>query len=474
MILNYLKLAFRNIFRQKVFSVINILGLAIGMTVCILVLFWIEEEFSFDKFNRDFDNIYRIAHKVKYEDQTINSSKSPHPLGGVLKEEFPEVLEYTRFGTFVGEVLIRNGERAFYELGGSYVDPGFFKIFTVPLTAGDPNNIFPDQYSVVISRSMAEKYYGREDPMGRSLYLENFCELTVTGVFKDIPGNSHLQTDFMVPFILYEAWGSDLSSWTSWEDYTYILLNETTSPKEFNNKIINLMGRYVPDNEDELYLQKLGDIYLYSDLAYDSPAVLGDINNVYLFGSIALVILILGCINFINLTSARSLKRTKEVGMRKVMGAQKKDLIHQFLGETIMMSFFAFLLSMVLAELLLPLFNLFTGKQLNLELYDLGHLFKFGLIIIFTGVISGSYPALFLSSFRPIKILQNRLKLGSGKGGFKVVLIILQFVMAISLLISTLVIYDQLNYIQEKKLGFNKEHIIRIQSRPGMYDQYPV
>jgi putative ABC transport system permease protein len=471
---NYLKLAFRNLFRHKIFSVINILGLAIGMAVCILVLFWMEDEFSFDKFNENFNNIYRVAHTVKYEDQIIQSSKSPHPLGEILKEDFPEVEEYTRFGTFVGEVLIRNGDRAFYELGGSYVDPGFFQIFSVPLISGDQNNIFPDRYSVVISQTMAEKYFGREDPLGKSLYLENFCELTVTGIYQDIPENSHLQTDFMVPFILYEAWGVDLSIWDSWEDYTYILLNEAASPAEFNGKIRSLLSNYVTDTKDELSLQKLGDIHLNSTLAYDTPAVLGDINNVYLFGAIALVILVLGCINFINLTTARSLKRTKEVGMRKVMGAQKKHLIHQFLGETILMSILAFLFSLVLAELLLPFFNHFTSKQLDLDLLKLDHMLKFSLLIILTGIISGGYPAFFLSSFRPIKVLQNRLKIGSGKGGFKTVLIILQFIIAISLLISTLVVYDQLNYIQAKKLGFNKDHVIRIQSRPGMYRQFPV
>ncbi|MFC1887199.1 ABC transporter permease [Candidatus Cloacimonadota bacterium] len=474
MIKNYLKLAFRNIFRHKIFSTINILGLAIGMSVCFLVIFWMENEFSFDKFNENFNNIYRVAQIVNYEDQTIRSSKVPHPLGAVLKEEFPEVLEYTRFGTFVGEVLIRNGDRAFYELGGSYVDPGFFQIFTVPLITGDPENIFPDRYSVVISQTMAEKYFGREDPLGNSLYLENFCELTVTGVYKDIPANSHLQTDFMVPFILYEAWGSDLSSWESWDDYTYILLNPSASHLELSSKIKDLKVRFIPENRDELFLQKLRDIHLYSDLAYDSPAVLGDIDNVYTFGSIALVILILACINFINLTTARSLKRTKEVGMRKVMGAQKKDLIHQFLGETILMSFFAFLVSLVLAELLLPIFNQFTGKQLVLSLLKLDHMLKFVVLIVLTGIISGGYPAFFLSSFKPIKILQNRFKIGSGQGGFKVVLIVVQFIIAITLLISTLIIHDQLNFIQQKKLGFNKDHIIRIQSRPGMYRQYPV
>jgi len=471
---NYLKLAFRNIFRHKIFSFINIFGLAVGMAVCIMILFWIQDEFSFDRFNENFNNIYRIAHIIKYEDRVVHSSKTPHPLGSALKEEFPEVVEYTRYGTFVGEVLIRNEDRAFYELGGSYVDPGFFKIFTVPLISGDPDNIFPDRYTTVISQEIASKYFGSEDPLGKSLYLENFCELTISGVYKNIPENSHLRPDFLVPFILYEAWGSDLSDWKSWEDYTYILLREGVSKLEFNNKIKDLMGKYVSESEDNFYLQHLGDIHLYSSLAYDYPAVLGDINNVYLFGSIALIILTLGCINFINLTTARSLKRSKEIGMRKIMGARKKNLIYQFLGETILMSLIAFLISLALVEFLLPVFNGFTGKDLHIDLLNFNHIASFMFLIFFTGIVSGSYPAFFLSSFKPIKMLRNRLNVNSGKSSFKIILILIQFILSVSLLISTLIIHDQLNYIQNKKLGFNKEYVLRIQSRPGMYKQYPV
>ncbi len=473
MLKNYLKIAFRKIIREKGFSFINLIGLAIGMTACLLILFWLQDEFSFDRYNENYSSIYRVIHEQKFAEQTIHSAKAPIPLGPALKEAFPDIVNFTRFGTFVGEVLIKYEDNAFYELGGAYVDPTFFEMFTVDFLRGDKENIFPDRFCIVITESTARKYFGDEDPIGKSLELENICSLKITGIIKDLPQNSHLQFDFAVPFTLYETWGADLSDWTSWPAYTYIQLDDKTTRQQANEKIADFLQDKLPGNEDSIYLQPLGKIHLYSNFSYDSPAVLGDINNVYIFSMIGFFILIIACINFINLTTASSLKRAREIGLRKVVGANRSNLIQQFLGETIILTIIAFLLSLVLIELAMPYFNQLAGKDLSINLNNAKIMFGTLIIILFTGFFSGLYPAFFLSSFKAAKTLKGSLKFGARSSFLRKGLIVFQFFLSVTLIICTLVIFKQLNYIQNKKLGFNTDHVVTIQSRPGMYRDYP-
>lgn len=470
---NYLKIAFRKIIREKGFSFINLIGLAVGMTACLLILFWLRDEFSFDKYNQNFDTIYRVIHEQKFDEQTIHSAKAPIPLGPSLVENFPEIVNYTRYGTFVGEVLIEFEEKAFYELGGAYVDPSFFEMFTIDFLRGNKADIFPDRFCVVITESTAEKYFGQEDPIGKSLELENIVPLKITGIIKDLPQNSHLQFDFAVPFNLYEAWGTDFSDWKGWPAYTYIQLADGSSMQQVDKKISNFLNDKIPDNSDEIYLQPLAKIHLYSNFAYDSPAVLGDINNVYIFTLIGFFILVIACINFINLTTAGSLKRSREIGLRKVVGAGRSSLIQQFLGETIILTVIAFLISLVLIELAMPYFNQLAGKNLIVNLSDLRIIAGAFLIILFTGLLSGLYPAFFLSSFKPTKTLKGTMKFGSGSTFLRKGLIVFQFFLSVTLIICTMVVFKQLKFIQNKKLGFNTDHVITIQSRPGMYRDYP-
>ena len=469
---NYLKIAFRKIIREKGFSLINLIGLAVGMTACLLILFWLRDEFSFDKFNANFDSIYRVIHEQKFDDQTIHSSKAPVPLGPALAENFPDIINYTRYGTFVGEVLIEFEENAFYELGGAYLDPSYFEMFTIDFLRGDQANIFPDRYSMVITESIAKKYFGEEDPIGKSLELENIVPLKITGIIKDLPQNSHLQFDFAVPFTLYEAWGADLSDWKSWPAYTYIQVTDGTAMEQLNEKISNFLQDKIPDNRDNIYLQPLGKIHLYSNYAYDSPAILGSINNVYIFTLIGFFILVIACINFINLTTAGSLKRTREIGLRKVVGASRGSLIQQFLGETIILTIIAFVLSIALIELSMPYFNQLAGKNLIVNLKDVKIIIGAFLIILFTGLFSGLYPAFFLSSFKPVKTLKGTLKFGAKSTFLRKGLIVFQFFLSVTLIISTMIVFKQLKFIQNKELGYNTDHVVCIQSRPGMYRNY--
>jgi len=474
MLRNYFKIAIRNINRNKAFAFINISGLTIGITACLLILFWVKDEVGFDKYNKNFDNIYRIINEQKFEDRVLLNSKTPVPLGPALTEDFPEIINYTRYGTFVGEVLIRNKENAFYELGGAYADASYFDIFTVDFLQGQKEDIFPDRLSTVITRSMAQKYFGNQDPVGQTLELENICDLKVTAVIEDIPENSHLQFDFAVPYNLYEAWGADFTNWSEHPDYTYLLLEENTNADVVNSKIEKYLQGVIKDNKDRIFLQPLGRIHLYSNFAYDYPAVLGDINTLYIFSLIGFLILIIACINFINLTTASSLKRAKEVGLRKVVGANRSSLIKQFLGETIILAGIAFCFVPVFIELVLPSFNNLIGKNLVADWSDVHIISGAFLIVLFAGFFSGLYPAFFLSSYKPVSVLKGAVKFGSKGSVFRKGLIVFQFFLSVSLIICTIVVYKQLDYIKQKKLGFNKDYVVSIQSRPGMYRDYSI
>lgn len=473
MIKNYLKIAIRKLMRQKGISFINLIGLAVGITACLLILFWIRDEFSFDKYNKNFASLYRVIHQQNFDDQTIHNSKAPVPLGPALKEDFPEVINYTRYGTFVGEVLIEFEDKVFYELGGAYVDPYYFEMFTVDFLQGNSAEIFPNRFSVVITESTAKKYFGNEDPIGKDLELENVCPLTVSGVIKDIPKNSHLQFDFAVPFTLYEAWGADLNKWESWPAYTYLQLIPGVSSQEFNDKIAKYLQDKIANNKDKLYLQPLGKIHLFSHFAYDSPAILGDITNIYIFSLIGFFILVIACINFINLTTAGSLKRTREIGLRKVVGANRHQLIRQFLGETILLTLLAFVISLVMLELIMPAFSEMAGKKISVDFSNWKIIAGTISILLFTGLFSGVYPAFFLSAFKPVRTIKGNVKFGSRGNILRKSLIVFQFFLSVTLIICTMIVFKQLKYIQNKKLGFNSEHVISIQSRPGMYKDYP-
>ena len=455
---NYFKTTLRNLKRHKGYSFINITGLALGIACTILILLWVQDELSYDRFNKSADQIYRVVKYSDYGGDILHVALTPGPLARAMKEELPEVLKATAFD-FAGGIA-RYKDRLFSDVKVASVEPNFFEIFSYPLIMGDPETALSDKNSIIITKRLAERIFGSEDPMGKVLNFNKTYDYEVTGIMEDIPRNSHLQFECVIPFKKLEEFGRSVNNWKPNSFYTYIMLRKGVSEKEFNKKILNFKREHYPDCRDFLYLQPLTKIHLYSDLGYDISGH-GDIKYVIIFSLVAGFVLLIACINFMNLTTARSGNRAKEVGLRKVVGATRKGLILQFFSESVMMSFIALILAVLMVSLLLPFFNELSGKQLNLNTHgNISILCGLLMITLVTGLFSGSYPALLLSSFHPVKVLKGTLKAGAKSSLFRKILVVTQFTLSVFLIISTLVVSSQLHYIRTMKLGFEKQHLI--------------
>jgi predicted permease len=468
---NYLKVAFRNIIKQKGYSFINISGLAIGMTCCILIILWVQDELSFDRFHENGGNLYRVVENQYYAgNEVFPVAVTPGPLAETLKNDFPEIINSCRV-TFRGRMLFQYGDNRFYESSGALADPSLFEMFSFPFVAGDPETAFPNLNSVVITREMAEKYFGEEDPVGKTLKVENRMEFTVTAVIENVPHNSHLQFSFLVPFEFLKQMGRSLDNWGSNSFYTYVQLQEGSSLETVNSKIVNVIKEHNEESVTEIYLQPLKRIHLHSDFTADIGGH-GDIIYIRIFTIIAVFVLLIACINFMNLSTARSVNRSKEVGMRKVVGAGRLQIIRQFFGESILFTFIALALALVLVELLMPTFNRLSGKALSLEILGGNVFFILVAITLLTGIVSGSYPAFVLSSFQPVKVLKGITQSGVSGARFRKVLVVIQFALSIILIVSTLAVSKQLHFIQNKRLGFDKEHLLYIRLKGAFEENY--
>ncbi len=450
MLKNYFKITWRNIKNNKIYSFINIMGLAVGMACCILILLWVQDELSYDKFHENFSDIYQTIPEL----QNTKVSSNPLALAAVFKEQYPEVRQITRFCSRYW--LFKHEDKMFNERG-ALVDEDFLKIFTFPLIKGTPETVLSSRESVVLSESAAARYFGTKDPIGQSFMINNRFELIVTGILKDVPPNSHLQFDFLASMELQGERGH--SSW-SYEARTYALLDKNVDIRNFAEKISGFVNEHDKRTNQKviLHIRPLSKVHLYS-LNGTDPIV-----YVYIFLTIAIAILIIACINFINLSTARSNTRAKEIGMRKVVGAERSDLIRQFIGESLILSAFALLVAIGLVSLLLPAFNNLAEKQLTLNIGgNISTVFLFVGIILFTGLVSGSYPAFMLSSFKPANILR-RGKLQSRSGGFvlRKILVVGQFTATIVLIIGTIIMYKQLNFIRNKDIGLDRDHVVAI------------
>jgi len=473
---NYLKLAFRNIVRHKGYSFINIAGLAVGMACCILILLWVQDELGYDRFHKNLDNLYRV---IREEHDTAEKGKSaltPPPLANALKQEFPGITHATRFGAW-GRWLVKYGEKKFYEPGYECADPDFFAMFSFPFVRGNPKEALTDMYSVVITEEIAGKYFGNEDPLGKTLNINKQFDVKVTGVVKNIPGNSSLKFDLISPFKmqLKEIFAEKIdNNWGFNSFNTYVMLNNEGSMGEPAPKAAGIFKKHNKEDNEKAIFQPLKEIHLYSNVKHDIKGV-GDIKYVTIFSLLALFVLVIACINFMNLTTARSAKRAKEVGLRKVVGARRSQLIKQFFGESIILTFLALLFALILVELFLPAFNNLSGKNLSLESSSNMVIYLgFIGIAILTGVLSGSYPALLLSSFRPVRVLKG-VPHERKKGRLPLlrrVLVVTQFALSIGLVIGTAVIYKQLHFIRNKDLGYNKEHIVYIRMSENVIPKY--
>lgn len=474
MFLNYLKIAIRNLKKNKGYSIINIFGLAVGIACCIIILLFIQNEFSYDKFNKNYDRIYRIRLDARISNNELNSAQSCGPCGQAFKEEIPEVETYTRLRNF-GFPVIRYKDKAFSEERFYWVDSTFFDVFTLNFIQGNPESALTQPNSVVITRSTAKKYFGNEDPMGKLLNSDRRKDYIVTGVIEDFPVNSSLHFDFLGSLTSYNM--ENDRTWLSNNYQTYILVREGVNPDELQKKIRNVakahidpeLIRIVGVTYDQMVrtgsrfnyiIQPLKDIHLKSHLSNEIEPP-GDIIYIYIFSIIAFAILIIACINFTNLATARSSGRAKEVGIRKTLGSSQASLIRQFLTETILMSFIAMLVALLIVELFIPTFNTIANKHLDLQIFS--NFYSVPILILFVlivGLIAGSYPAFVLSSLIPVKVLRGKLQRSSAKSGLRNFLVITQFSISIILIVGTLIVERQLNYIQSKKLGFNRDQIL--------------
>jgi putative ABC transport system permease protein len=477
MLKNYLKIAFRNIKKHAGYSLINVAGLAIGMACCILILLFVFDELNYDKFHKNHDRIYRVTRKWFNADGVVNlhlGHVAP-PIAPLLENDFPEILHGVRLYRVSG--LLVGKDSAFYEESRFFfAEEDLFKVFTFDMIAGDPETALKDPFSLVITDEMAERNFGSEDPIGKSLTIQTSsqkADMKVTGVIKPLPHNSHFHADFLGSFKTYEAVVGDreLQSWASNNYATYLLMEEGYDINRLKSQLDPFIDRHDVEGRSQgtkLELQRLTDIHLYSHLDSEIEAN-SDITYVYVFSIIALFILLIACVNFMNLATARSAGRAREVGLRKVIGAQRPQLIRQFLSESIITAVISLSIAIGLVLLAIPTFNRFVGRNLSLNISaNVSLLVSLFLIAIFVGLISGIYPAVFLSAFKPIRVLKG--KLDSGKKGFsfRTVLVVFQFAISIILIICVGIVSSQLDYMQTRNLGFDEEHVVVLPSSPRM------
>ncbi len=469
---NYLTTVLRNIKKHKSYSFINISGLAIGMACCFLILIWVQDELSFDRFHKNKDNIYRIISDWE-KNNWQGLAATPAPLAPAIKAEIPEITYVTRVAQHSRKVF-KFGEKVFYEDRGIIADPELFKFFSFPFVKGSPDNAFSKPTDIVITESFALKYFGAEEPIGKILDVEGALA-TVTGVIKDMPHNSHLQFDFMSSFEFINELSGYGTTWGSFNFTTYVLLQENANLYETGKKITNIaLNKECPQAKNGLTmrLQNLLKIHLDAHSFPMNIYSLGDSRLVYLFSVIAFFILLIACVNFMNLSTARSTTRAKEVGMRKTVGAHQGQLIRQFFAESIFMAFISCLVSMFLITLALPIFNDLSGKQLIIDFLNYKFILSFVILILLTGLISGIYPAIILSAFKPIIVLRGLIRSGKQGRTFRRVLVIIQFSLSIILIIGTTVLYKQLHFLQKMELGFDKENIVFIPIKENIAEKY--
>jgi putative ABC transport system permease protein len=454
---NYLLIAFRNIVRNKLFSTVNILGLAFGICSALLIFLWVNDELQYDYFHANASRLYRVMENQKYTDGRIYTfAATPGPMAPFIKEKYPEIEKATRF-TWEVNNLMQVDDKTFYEMG-RYVDQDFVEMFSFPFLKGNMATALKDKNSVVITEKMAKKYFGDQDPIGKVLLMNTKRSFTVTGVLKDIPRNSSITFEYLLPFEVFWDENNWLHEWGNNNIRTFLLLREGTDRENFAAKFKNEIDAHQEKSNVELFIQPQAEAYLYGDFENGVQSG-GRIESVKIFFVVAVFVLVIACINFMNLSTAQATKRAKEVGLRKVIGAVPSQLFRQFMGESFVTVCVSAVLALLFALLLIPIFNEITGKALTLNLLDSRLLLIFGVIIVFTAFVAGSYPALFISEFKPVQVLKGQLKSGSRAAIFRKVLVVVQFSMSIILIISTTVVFRQMSFMENRDIGFVRENV---------------
>jgi putative ABC transport system permease protein len=485
---NYIKTAVRSLYKNKGFTAINILGLALGLATCLLIVFYVVDELSYDRYNTKADRIYRVNEDLKLGENNVQYAVAMPPLAKMLKVEYPYIEDATRIKN-AGTTHVKKGNINMVENRVGFVDASIFNVFTLPMISGDPKTALLEPNTVVLTESTAKKYFNTTDAVGKTIVFNEKENFKVTGVIKDIPKQSHFNFDF---FVSLESFPDSRSNEWLRSDYnTYVLLKDAKDHKKLEasfpaflqkfsgSQMQSELGMSVAQFEKSgshfrMNLTALTDIHLKSNRSGE----LGPNSTtqyVYIFSAIALFILLIACVNFMNLSTARSSNRAREVGVRKVLGSSRKYLIFQFLAESILVTFVATVIAMIAAAAVLPLFNQLSGKEIILTVESLKWLVpSLLLIVLVIGSLAGSYPAFFLSAFQPIDVLKGKLSAGFKGGGLRSFLVVFQFFVSILLIIGTLVIYNQLNFIQTKNLGYNRNQVLVVQNSSELKDEAKV
>lgn len=482
---NYLKTAFKNLLKSKFYTSINIIGLGVGLATCLLILLYVLDELSYDKYNANANRIYRVNNEIKFGDNQFDVAQAPAPLGETMLREFPQVQQFTRL-RWHGSFLVKEQNENIQENRVAYADSTLFDVFTLPMLAGNAKTALKEYHSLVITEKIAEKYFPQDaennisNIVGKTLLINDTVNYKITAVIKNIPAQSHFNFDFFVPMIEDGGMKDNYNNWFSENWNTYVLLKKNADVKQAEAQLNPMMEKYtgpelksmVNQTLDEFkksggYIRAsftpLTDIHLHSNKTGELDAN-GNAQFVYIFSVIALLILLIACVNFMNLSTARSSNRAKEVGVRKVLGSLKKNLVQQFLTESLLISFIALILSILIAWLLLPYFNRLSAKNIYLStLFQPTMIASLIMLMLIVGLLAGSYPAFFLSSFQPIEVLKGKIAGGFKRSWLRNALVVFQFAISIILIFGTLVIYSQLNYIRNKDIGFNRRQVLIIE-----------
>jgi putative ABC transport system permease protein len=471
MIKSLLLIAVRNFKKDKLFSMLNVLGLTIGITFSLYLIFYVTDELSFDRYNKNADRIFRINSYIHEKDKNTDWTLTQLPLGPQVKKDYPEVEEMVRFISRE-RTLFKNGENNFYETKVYYADSTIFNVFTCKFLQGNAGTALIAPFDIVITKSLAEKYFGKNTPIIGKALKTVYDTYRITGVIDDVPRNSHLRYDMLISMSTFFRQNPQAQNnpqpWGNFFNFTYVLFKPGVNPQAFNKKLEDVYRKFGEPlfrqfNVSMRYdVQNITNIHLHSNLQYE-PEELGSMNYIWIFSSVAFFMLLIACINYMNLTTARSARRAKEIGIRKVTGSTRKQLVFQFLTESLLTALIAVLLSVLLMMILLPVFNSLSGKG-----FTIGQLLKpFNLILLlavtlFTGLVGGSYPALYLSGFKPVGILKGSLSKASGNINLRRTLIVVQFSIAMIMLICTWIVYAQLSYLHKKDLGFDKNQVMTV------------
>lgn len=485
MLKNYLKTALRNFRSNKFYTSLNIIGLAIGLATCFLILLYVKDELSYDRYNTHADRIYRINNEIRFGGNDLDIAQTPALLGAEAVKALPQVEQYTRL-RWRGNFLVKKGSTNLREDRAAYADSTLFELFSLPMIDGDPTTALKEPRSMVITEKIAQKYFGRTEVTGQYLTINDTASYRITGVIRNVPSNTHFNFDFFLPFTEI-SWSRD-DNWLSQNFNTYLLLTENTSAKKLQQDVDALLSRFIgPVLKDALgisleeftkqgsyvkcTLTPLTDIHLHSNKIGELEGN-GTIQYVYIFSLVAFFILIIACVNFMNLFTARSSNRAKEVGVRKVLGSLRKDLVWQFLAESMLISFMALLIALLITWPVLPYFNQLAGKEVRLSvLFQPAMVLFLLLFTIIVGLLAGSYPALVLSAFQPIAVLKGRLAKGFKGSWLRNALVVFQFAVSIILMVGTIIIYSQLDFIRTKDIGFNRHQVMVIRNTEALKTQ---